>query len=368
MNAIEGPIITADFIDQIYEAAVLADLWPDVLERIAGLSGADRGGIVSAATPHFSGWKATPVMQPLIAEYLASEVAGLNPRAARSLQLNHAGFLSDDDLFTREEMDQDPFYRWARERGAGWCFGTTIQVADGDALAFGWERSFDLGPFDPALVRSFDPLRPHLARASLVAARLTLERAHAAVEALALLRLPAAVVTLTQRLMAANELLEILVPDQIQDRAKRLTLTDGRADSLLGQALAALSSATTSEQVSSIPVSGVGDHPPAIAHVVPLRGGARDIFPSSLCLLVLTPMTRSNVPAAQIVQALFDLTPAEARVAVAIASGKTQEQVAASAGLSVNTVKTQLRAVFSKTGVSKQAHLVALLTGMTLPR
>lgn len=215
MKAIEGPVLTDDLVDQIYEAAVLPDLWPGVLERIAALSGADRGGIVSAVTPHFSGWKASPAMTPLFLEFLASEVAGSNQRATRALALNYPGFLSDDDLFTREEMDRDPFYKWTRERGTGWCFGTAIQVPDGDAIAFGWERSFGLGPFNPALVRSFDPLRPHLARAGLIAGRLALERARAVVEALEVMQLPAAVLTLSQRLMAANGLLEKLVPDQI---------------------------------------------------------------------------------------------------------------------------------------------------------
>lgn len=137
---------------------------------------------------------------------------------------------------------------------------------------------------------------------------------------------------------------------------------------LLEQALTGLSGAFAAGQVNSVPVAGAGDHPPAIAHVVPLRRGARDVFPSSLCLLVLTPVKRSGVPGAQVIQALFDLTPAEARVAVAIAAGKTQEDIAASTGLSVNTVKTQLRAVFNKMGVSRQADLVALLAGKSLPR
>jgi DNA-binding CsgD family transcriptional regulator len=362
------PICADDLIDQIYEAALLPEIWPDVLERVAALSGATKGGVLFAMNAHFSGWKASQAMLPLFSEYTGKGWAARNRRPARALAMNHAGFVSDDQLFSREEMDKDPFYQWLRKQGGGWCFGTLIQIPAGDAVIFSWERSFELGPFDAPLVESFDPLRPHLARASLISGRLALERARVVTETLALLRLPAAVLSHSYGLMATNELLDQLIPSQLQDCRKRVTLTDPRADRLFEEALAALSRMNGSAPVSSIALAGTEDHPPSILHLVPVRRAARDLFAASFCLLILTSVSRPNVPAAAIVQALFDLTPAEARVAAAIAQAQALEEVAAGAGLSVNTVKSQLQAVFSKTGVSRQAELVALLAGTALPR
>lgn len=65
-----------------------------------------------------------------------------------------------------------------------------------------------------------------------------------------------------------------------------------------------------------------------------------------------------------IVAGVFDLTPAEARVAVAIAEGETIETIAERHSVSMNTVRTQLRNVFEKTRTTRQVELVGLLASM----
>jgi DNA-binding CsgD family transcriptional regulator len=62
----------------------------------------------------------------------------------------------------------------------------------------------------------------------------------------------------------------------------------------------------------------------------------------------------------------FGLTAAETAIATAIAQGSTTEQVARERGVSVNTVRAQLRSVFEKVGVSRQTDLVRTL--LALPR
>jgi DNA-binding CsgD family transcriptional regulator len=57
----------------------------------------------------------------------------------------------------------------------------------------------------------------------------------------------------------------------------------------------------------------------------------------------------------------FRLTPAEARVAYGIACGKTLATIASGHGIAITTAKTQLSAVFTKTGTHRQAELTALL-------
>jgi DNA-binding CsgD family transcriptional regulator len=85
-------------------------------------------------------------------------------------------------------------------------------------------------------------------------------------------------------------------------------------------------------------------------------------------VLVLTPMTRPQAPSVELVQSLFDLTPAEARVARSLASGRTPKDIAIEGGVSPETVHTQLGRVLAKTGCKRQADVVALLTGIALPR
>ena len=128
--------ISEDLIDQIYEAAVLPALWPDVLGRIAALNGADLGGVLGVEHINFRGWTASEGMKDIFAEYAASELAAANSRLARGLQLNHPGFVTDHVLFSPEEMDADPYYKWARTRNTGWFCGTIVQAPQGDLIVF----------------------------------------------------------------------------------------------------------------------------------------------------------------------------------------------------------------------------------------
>lgn len=58
---------------------------------------------------------------------------------------------------------------------------------------------------------------------------------------------------------------------------------------------------------------------------------------------------------------VYGLTHAEARLAAALAAGKSLQQYADQTRHSRNTVKSRLSAIFRKTGVSRQSDLIRLL-------
>jgi DNA-binding CsgD family transcriptional regulator len=58
---------------------------------------------------------------------------------------------------------------------------------------------------------------------------------------------------------------------------------------------------------------------------------------------------------------IFDLTPAEARVALLLANGASLQEVAEQRRVSMNTVLSQVKALKTKTGTSKQSDLVRKL-------
>jgi DNA-binding CsgD family transcriptional regulator len=199
----------------------------------------------------------------------------------------------------------------------------------------------------------------------LVAGRPGLEWAHVAAEVLGLIGLPAAVVTYSHRLVVANKLLELLIPQVVQDRQSRIGLADRRADAMLVQSLLELQN-HAGEQVRSIPMAATPERPASIVHIVPVRGASNDPFLAASCVLVITTVARMGVASTQAIQSLFDLTPAEARVAHGIALGKTVDELAHETGLAGATVRNQLKSVFSKTGVCRQADLVGILAGTAL--
>ncbi|MGH9747254.1 MAG: helix-turn-helix transcriptional regulator, partial [Candidatus Acidiferrales bacterium] len=183
-----------ELVDRIYESSFVPELWPGVLTDLVKITGANTGWLcVSNGEVQdcaASSELAMEVLRPLV----ESGWIARSQRFNRLLAARHAGFLVDYDLYTAEEMDNDPAYRdMLRPRGLGWTAATAISLPTGDNLALIMERAYRRGPVERAVVQKLDELRPHLARSALMSARLQLERARIASETLAVMGLPALV-------------------------------------------------------------------------------------------------------------------------------------------------------------------------------
>ena len=355
-----------DLVDRIYEAAVLPDFWPSVLEQLAEV-GDGKGAMLFSVDGTDMRWLGSPSMQAGMTDYIAAGWHTRTDRAARLFGARYAGFLDDLDVYTPEEFEREPvFVEFLRPRGFGRGAATAIAMPSGELVAIDVERAYERGPASRETLDRLDLLRPHLARAALLSARLRLERARSAADALGLVGLPAAVLGRSGRALAANDLLGAIIPQVVNDKRDRLALADAVADGMLAEALAQLQ-ADTHRGVRSIPIRARGQLPPMIVHLLPVRRTANDVFSGAAGILVVTPVQPHNVPSAEVLQGLFDLTPAEARVARAIAERQTVETIADAFGLSRATVRTQLNAVFVKTGMGRQVDLAALLAGASLP-
>jgi DNA-binding CsgD family transcriptional regulator len=66
-------------------------------------------------------------------------------------------------------------------------------------------------------------------------------------------------------------------------------------------------------------------------------------------------------PPRELLQALYSLTPAECRVALLLGDGHAPRQIANMVGVTDNTVRSQIKSIFSKTGVKRQGELIRLL-------
>lgn len=357
-----------DLISDIYEAAAVPELWPNVLGKMSKMADG-AGGILFTANLDRIRWTASPDIYDLFDEFVRDGWAAINPRPARMGSLNHAGFVRDHDAFTDEEMNKDVVYtEFYRKRGVGWATGTMLSVPSGDSIIFSFEKAYAKGPITDQVITRFDGLRPHLARGALLSARLGLARAQAMADALETVGLPAAVLRLRGRILTANSSFSKFVPSVFQDRQDRVHLADDNADFLLAEAIERVSTASALAPVNSIPLPAEGGRPPLILHLLPVCGTAQDIFSNAVSLLVVTPVDRAIVPTATVLQGLFDLTPAEARVARGIGEGDTVETLAAKFNLARETVRTQLKAVLGKTGMHRQSDLVAMLASASLRR
>jgi DNA-binding CsgD family transcriptional regulator len=340
--------LSETLIDRIYECAFAPEHWPGVFDELAKIADA-RGGFLFAANRKVINWTASASLQLGMHAFVAGDFYTRSSRPARALASGHAGFVREYDVFTDDELAVDPVYRdllWPA--GLGWCAATAIRLPTGDELFLSIERERSRGPVEATAVEQLDTLRPHLARTALMSARLQLERASAGSAMLASVGLPAFVFDLGGRVLVANELVERL-SDHVHWRAQdRFALKDSKADILLRQAMETLHFEGV-ESNRSFPVRGPEARVALIAHVVPIRRSARDLFAQCSGVLILMPAKTLQAPSVELVQSLFDLTAAEARVARSLTMGQTVEEIASEKGVSPRTVRTQVRGVLEKT-------------------
>jgi len=366
IGAVESKTMNAQLIDRIYECAIIPELWPEVLADLATSAGA-RGGTIFAANPirGIMRWSTSANLHDDMADYVAGGWYLKDRRRERVETARHSGFLTEESFFTAGELADDVTIRdFYRPHGLGRTAITAVVLPSGDGLVLSVEKDFLSGPIEQNIVRQLDSMRPHLARSALLSARLQLERAQAVSEVLGLIGLPALVLDGRGIVLAANALIQST--GFVRWRARdRVSLSDPRADAQLQKAVSILDRDDVPPAGTFVVRNETFD-PAAVAHLVPVRRTARDLLARSAGILMVTPIAGSHAPPIELIQSLFDLTPAEARVARGLAAGETLDQIASIGSVSRNTVRTQVRGVLEKTGCHRQAEVVALLSGIAV--
>ncbi len=291
-----------------------------------------------------------------------------NSRSARGFARRldrEARFVTEADLFDDETFLADAIYRdffvpW----GLGWHAATVISTVHGDRLIVSVERAFEKGPVSTEAIDALTLARPHLARSAMISARLSFEKSRAAVATLEAIGLPAFAIAGSGRLIITNDLFEQESENWTTRGGDRLMLSDQRANRLVDRALQGI---LLPGGIRSLPLLDRYSDAPAVLHILPIRRSAHELFASAAAIGIVSRPKPIGGGEPQVLQALFDLTPAEARVALRIADGETIAQIARDGDRSVETVRGHVKRVQMKTGCRRQAELAALIKSLVSP-
>lgn len=348
-------------IDSIYEASIVPEQWNSVIESLGTVSGSSGGTMVISHAEGYGYEVSSGVLIDIMHEFMQSDIRFRTQSTVRLLEANHPGFLTDHEIFPSEVRTRDPlFMELLRPNGIGSTMGTAIGMPTGDFVLFIFARRSSETDFDSTNTEPLDTLRPHLARSTMLASRMRLQRLQAAAQALAIIGLPAAILSPLGHVLAANDLLQQLSAHLHWLPQDRLALRDTAANAFFAQAIGKLKASPMAASHSfPIPDAKGGDL--VVGHLIPTAGQARDIFDGASAIFVLTPIASPRAPDVSLIQALFDLTPAEARVARGLAEGANIAKLAQRFGVSQETVRSQVKSILSKTGVQRQAEFVSRL-------
>jgi DNA-binding CsgD family transcriptional regulator len=221
---------------------------------------------------------------------------------------------------------------------------------------------------DAEVAQRLDRLLPHLARALRIGnevgrARHVESDMGGALEALAL-----GLVVVDRRfgISATNRVAEAILAeaDGLRAVSGRLHVACPQCRRQLATEVArhsASSPAARGDRLVGVPRASIG--PAYVLRVLPSApatgfGAARH---GNASIIISDPLRGGRVPDGTIVKRAYGLTAAESAVAALIPFGLSKRKVAAQLGVSENTVKTHLKAVYDKLGVRSQAELVRVL-------
>jgi DNA-binding CsgD family transcriptional regulator len=225
------------------------------------------------------------------------------------------------------------------------------------------------GPFYVCEADHFMRVAPDLSRIISVAEKVWDISVDASLAALDRLNCAAALLSCRGYVTRFNERAEALFGSSLMIRHGRIHAADRASDDRLQRLIG--SSAVSSPPAGSVRAERVviarNGSPWLLAEVMPMTSFAHDLFNGGDALLYFTDLVAERPPSEQVLSLGFQLTAAEARLASSLAAGEGIGAASAKLAIGRETARTQLRAIFSKTGTRRQAELTALLSRLHTP-
>ncbi len=172
------------------------------------------------------------------------------------------------------------------------------------------------------------------------------------------MRLPAIALDREGFVAEVNAAAEAIFDSDIRIRDRRLFVRDQESRAVLKDATDQLKVLELDPSAFEPVIVPRMDKLPVIVRIWPFESSAQEVR----ALLTLNALGPRPSPPAAILAKAFRLTPSEAKLACVIARGASPEIAARELGISRETARNQLKAVFAKTDTHRQAELVALLS------
>lgn len=369
MAAEHDLVALLDLVGRIYDVALSPDGWDPMLEELAATLGGDAAVFVVQDRERQVSFARLWGLPAAALEQYETRFAPLDLGLDLVLR-SPPGTVVTEESVPRELSRASPFVHefrrpWGVERGIG-C------DVFRDARRFGMlavQASGRRAPFGPAEAVWLERLRPHLRRAVQLRSNLerTLAHGRALEDTLDGLALGVVLIGEEGEVLRANAAAQRITRrnDGLAIARGRLRAASDTANRALGKAINDAIETTKRAGLApgatcSVPRPS-GERPYSVL-VTPGSGLDSDSLyrNASAVVLIGDPDARLEAPE-QVLARLYGLTPSEARLAMAVASGESLESYAAAREIAISTARQQLKQVFAKTGAHRQADLVRLL-------
>lgn len=369
-----------ELVGDVYDAALDAELWPDVLQKSCAFVGGSMANLFSHdsirnSANRFYSWGDDPHYSRLYME----KYAALNPLFPAGMFFPTGQIYGQADIIPHAELQQSRFYKeWMKPQGYIDFVGCNLEKSATSVAPLAVIRHERDGYVDDAARNRMGALVPHVRRALLIGKVIDLNKVEASALADTLDGLAAGLFLLdaASRLVHANVSGHRMLANERDDvvlRAVsgRISAIDPTAERALQETFAACGAgdAGVGERGIAVPLSAASGEL-YVAHVLPLTSAQRRRAGVSHAAVAAMFVRKATVDAPSSMEAFsarFNLSAAELRVLLAIVNLGSVAEVAEVLGIGAGTVRSHLHRLFEKTGARRQADLVKLVAGFMSP-
>jgi DNA-binding CsgD family transcriptional regulator len=290
-------------------------------------------------------------------------------RAARGMPVLLSGrqVVRDQDLFRSETvMRRDPLYANLERYKLRWFSGVSFHA--GPAMwIMSLQRRIGEGMFGDLELQALASLAGPLTEVASLSRAVGQQVLLGVLNAFDLINEPALSISCTGLVFEMNRSASDLFDADFRVRNNRLYIRDGTASQALERMLLERPVENDIPPLSSAPIGNVivarrENRKPILIKVLPVPGAARAPFVGARAILVLRDLDTVRRSALDVLSVAFSLTAAEAKVASLIAAGSSPEEIASKQQVSRETIRSQIKAIFAKTGTHRQSELAALVS------
>lgn len=359
-----------DLIEHCYGCVAAPELWLPFLATCARTFGAAASSI--ATMPVRGGLVGWSVVHGLDAAQIQELIhwAPRDPRATVYAALEPGQPFNFDEQWDVESFRQSRYFTEYQHK-LDLLWAVIARLDDGRDLDGLWalHRPERTRPFDAATARAVGVLARHIGRARRLQLDLDGALERAAVAQRQLDRLPCGLVLLDAqgRVAELNKAASSMLAagDGLSLHGRQITLADPDSQKKFTAACRAASKGLLDGVggVVSVPrPSGQADYVVSVARCVAEL--SRHLGARATVVITIADSARGTGLAPATLRHLWDLTAAEAQLALALAEGVTLENIAARSGISLHTARVHLKRILHKSKTHRQSELVRLiLTG-----
>jgi PAS domain-containing protein len=355
-------------ISNIYDAALVPDLWPAALQSIMDAVGAVGAGygVSSKQTGRLEWVSQTGALVDAESDFLRY-YHELDPYRPMLEGAPSGTWMWVSQCMPAPELRRTEWYNdYLRKIGIDDGLGVRLFESPSHTVIFGIGHGLGRPPFAEADIAALRGLLPQLAKAARLHTKLHSLGWRSSVALRALDQLAAGVIVTDRegRVIELNQAAERIVRrrDGLIMRNDRLDACAAPDGEELARSIAAAAEPRSAPAMGRLRIGRRNCRPAYILTVAPLGAELAGNERPLAMILVADPDEVS--PSQRELAELFGLSPAESRVAAALMTGKKLSDIAATSGVRITTLRTQLSSILHKVGVDRQADLVRVLSSI----